>query len=102
MSKRVLGITVLILSVAGAIFCAAGMAGGWIARATVNERVDRVYTRVDSGLDRVEKTTDEVLEMLDKAAQSLREVKAAKPQASTEPEKNTSFRDGLPGKRHRI
>jgi hypothetical protein len=65
--RRPVGVTVLLLSAAGAIGCLAGAAGIWVFRQAASEKVDRASARLDVGLERASVANQNLRRALEKA-----------------------------------
>jgi hypothetical protein len=65
--RRLLGLTVLLLSVAGIVCCLAGAAGVWVFRQAAAAKVTTMSARLDVGLQRASVATQNLRQALGKA-----------------------------------
>jgi hypothetical protein len=66
--RRLVGLTVLLLSAAGIVCCLAGAAGAWVFRQAASEKVNAISARLDVGLQRASAANQNVRRALEKAS----------------------------------
>src|SRR5438270_6074518 len=71
---RVLGAVVLVLSSLGALCCAAGVVGVWVAWSDLSLRAEKIDARVGVALERASAANQSVLRALEKARAEMRRV----------------------------
>jgi hypothetical protein len=69
--RRLVGVTVLLLSAVGIVGCLAGAVGVWVFRQAASEKVDQASARLDVGLERASVANQNLRRALAKAGEDV-------------------------------
>jgi hypothetical protein len=86
--RRALGAVVLALSSLGALCCAAGAVGAWVARSDLSRRAETINARLAGALERASTANQGVLRALEKARVDVQRVRTESAGLAPGPTKN--------------